>query len=189
MFRDFFYNCFYINLKDYENIGIDLEINRVLLVAFIALAIGVIFLNIYRKNMRIMVMQLIRHEALTPDNGKMLDDLGLHNNRILKLLLSSDGMLTKIVGRVGEPEYTYEEYIALDKKKKKEKTKIDFNEARFYIRDEKRERADTICEKYDTSTFKIILSCIFIFIAYICILSLMPQILSWINYLLKDFKM
>ena len=39
MFKDFFYDCFHINLKDYENIGFDLEICKVILVGFIALSV------------------------------------------------------------------------------------------------------------------------------------------------------
>ena len=50
MFKDFFYDCFHINLKDYENIGFDLEICKVILVGFIALSVGIVILNVYRKS-------------------------------------------------------------------------------------------------------------------------------------------
>ena len=189
MFKDFFYDCFHINLKDYENIGFDLEICKVILVGFIALSVGIVILNVYRKNIRFMVMQLIRHGAVDSDTSKTLEDIGLHNNRILKWLLTRDGMLKKVVGRVGEPTYTYEEYIALDNKTKKENEKVDFSSASFYIREDKRERADEICERYDAGIVKIILSCVFIAITYVCLLALMPQILSWVNSLIGKLKM
>ena len=44
---EFFRDCFSLNLKNYENLRIDLEINKVLLIAFSALIIGIVLFNMY----------------------------------------------------------------------------------------------------------------------------------------------
>ena len=67
--------CFDINLNDYENINFSLEINKAVLGAFVAIIVGVIFLNAYRGSMRFMIMQLTRHSATSEENAKTLKEL------------------------------------------------------------------------------------------------------------------
>lgn len=174
--------CFSINLNEYENININLEINKVILLAFCALAIGVVFLNVYRGNIRLCVSQLLRHGATDKDSAKTLTELGLADSKTVKFLLSRDTLLTKTVAALGEKKYTYEEYKALNKSERK--TKIDFTSEAFYIREGKTDRARDILEKYVTSSARTVTSCVLIAIVCICVIACMPGILNVINNLL-----
>ena len=180
-----FKKCFSINLNDYENIGINLEINKVLLPAFIMFALLVVLLAIYRDNMRDVVVQLFRHDAIEKEKACTLEELGLSNNRIIPYLLSRDNLLTKVVGRVGKTEYSYEEYKALSKQERREAERIDFSSERFFIREEYIDRARHIKEKYETGKVRLLVGCLFLFLVYIAIAAAMPELLNLINNLLK----
>ncbi len=181
--------CFSINLNDYENINFSLEINKVVLGAFVALIIGVIFLNIYRGNIRLVVMQLTRHGAVGEENAKTLSEIGLGGSGIVKSLLSRDGVLTKVVSRVGDAGIDYDEYMAMSKEEREKREKIDFSSAEFYINEEKAGRAASITEKYATSVLRTAASCVFIAIICICVIVCMPEILNIVNNLLSKVKM
>lgn len=182
MLSKLIYDFFFINLKDYPNIGIDFEINVFLLVLTVALAVCFFVANHYRSTMQLITKQLERHGAKDEESAKTLAELGLERSAWLKWALSHSGQLTRIVGRVGEKIYTYEEYVALSKQKGGIKDeKIDFAEARFYIRESANERAKHIIENYGTSTFRAILYCVLFLALYVCIALSMPEILSIIN--------
>ena len=156
-----------INLNEYENININLEINKVIVVTCFAFVIGVILFDIYRGSIRVMVAQLMRHGAKSEENAKTLKELGLEDTKtckIIKMMLTRDNLLTKVVARVGEKKYSYEEYKALTSEERKENSKIDFSTAAFYIKDDQQYLASGIVEKYTTSIYRTILSCLFIFI-------------------------
>ena len=175
--------CFSLNLNEYDNININLEINVVVFFAFFALAIGVVFLNLYRGNIRLCVSQLLRHEAVGKESAKTLASLKLADSKIVKFLLCGDTLLTKIVARSGEKTYTYEEYKALSNKDRKEK--IDFEIETFYIREDKLYQAKGMIDKYATSVMRTVFTCVFIGLICICIMACMPGILNVINNLLE----
>ena len=180
--------CFAINLNDYENISFSLEINKVVFGASIALIIGIILLNAYRGNIRYMIMQLQRHGATSEDNAKKLSELGLDKVKIIRYLLSGENMLTKIVARVGEAKYSYDEYISLDKKERAAKEKINFNTASFYLREDQTDRCAVILEKYNISAARTALACLFVAIVCVCIIACMPGILNIIDNILEGLK-
>lgn len=180
---------FEINLNDYENIGINLQINKVLLIAFIAFTIVAAFLNVFRMNSRLMIVQLFRHGAKSEEEAKTLEELGLNKNFFIKYLLSGSNLLSKTVGRIGEKKYTYDEYVALDKKERRENEMIDFDTERFYIKEEENDRALHISEKYDSTVLRTVITCVFILIVYACISAMMPELLRIINNLLERPKM
>lgn len=181
--------CFEINLNDYENIGVNLEINKVIAGAFAVLILGVFILNSYRANVRLAVMQLTRHGATSPENAKTLKELGLDNSKGVKRLLGKNNILTKIVARVGEKQYSYEEYKALSKKEKKKAEEFDINAAAFYIREDKIERAAHVIDRYITSKLRNIAILIFLSLLCVCIIACMPGILNLLDNLIYDLKM
>ena len=176
-------NAFFINFSDYENLGFDLPINIILLIFFAGMCIGLVALDFNRKYMRLTVRQLLRHEAVGEGKAVTLDDAGLSGSRIVKLFLSGSGHLSRIVKRVGATEYTYEEYIALQKSKKAKKEKIDFSSAKFYIDPSMLDRANTINNAYRTSVIKTVFACLFIALLYVCLMMAMPEILNLLNNL------
>lgn len=178
--------AFEINLNDYENINFNLEINKVVLGASIALIIGIILFNTYRAKIRLLVMQLIRHEAYSEESGKTLMELRIDKTFVLKYLLNGNNILTKIVARVGEKHFTYEEYVALSKEERAKAELIDFETAAFYIRDDKKEFALSVVDKYNTSLTKTILAIVFVISMCVCVVFCMPGILNVISNLLKQ---
>ncbi len=182
MLNKLIYDFFFINLKDYPNIGIDFEINVFLLVLTVALSVCFFVANHHRSMMQTVLKQLTRHGAKDEGSAKTLRELGLDRSFSLKWALSHTGQLTRIVGRVGEKVYTYEEYVALSKQKGGIKDeKIDFAEAKFYIRESAGERAKHIVENYGTSTGRAVLYCVLFLALYVCIALSMPEILSIID--------
>ncbi len=172
---------FTLNLNEYDRIGIDLQINKLLLFVFLAFMLIAVALLVYRNMIRNTVFLLSRHKAFSEGEAKKLSDIGLGDSRLVKLLLSRDGMINRVVKRKGAREYTYEEYIELTKKKDYKKEKIDFEAAEFYIKDDMRDRAQHIIEKYETTTVKIVLLCLFIAVSYVCLASCMPELLTLVN--------
>ena len=185
MFLENLRRCYNINLNDYENIGIDLEINKVLLPAFVVFGILMTVLAVYRKNTRDVVMQLKRHEALDEQSACTLGELGLEDNKVIRYILSHSETLKRIVLREGQINYGYEEYKKLTKEQRREAERIDFSEARFYISDSELDRARHIKEKYVVDKTRMIIGAVLLIMIYIALTAAMPEILNLVNNLLK----
>ena len=175
---------FAINLSDYENMNFSLEINKVVLGVCIAMIVGVVLLNIYRGNGRLLVMQLTRHGATSENEAKTLGELGLANSRAIKKILSGGNVIAKTVTRIGAVKYDYETYVKMDKKARAEAERIDFESARFYIAEEPSTRAAFIIERYATSLSRTIASCVLVTLLCGCVIGCMPAILSAVDTLL-----
>ena len=176
-----FTDCFSINLNEYDNLGVSLEINKVILVAFAALIIGIIYFNFYRRNIKLAVSQLIRHGAKNVDNAKTLGELGLSNFAPIKRMLLGENLLTRIVARVGERRYEHDEYKALTKEEKAKISTVDFATAKFYIREDKYYLADEVAARYGSSVLNTVISCVFAAIVCVCLIACMPGILNVID--------
>ena len=179
---------FSVNLNDYSNINVDLEINKVVLGAFIALIAGVIVLNVYRGNIRLVIMQLMRHNAKDEESAKTLCELGLDKSHAVKKALSKRNVLTRTVTMVGAVEYDYETYKGMSKEARAESEKIDFDSARFYLDPEETYRAEFIIERYNTSIIRTAVICLFFAILCVCTIACMPGILNVVNSLLEKIK-
>jgi hypothetical protein len=180
--------CFAVNLNDYENININLQINVVILGTFIAAIFGVVFLHIYRGNIRVTVVQLTRHAATSKESAKTLKELGLNDSRVIKRLLSSHNVLTQVVERAGAVKYDYDSYVKMSKEERTRADEIDFDKARFYIKEEETNRAGFIVERYVTSLPRTLAACTFVAILSGCIIVCMPGILEGINNLLGSIN-
>ena len=185
--KEFYTRFFLINLKDYYNLGIDIEINIVLLALLPVVMLVWIAFHLLRNNTFLVVKRLARRSAVTEDGAKTLHELGLGERKILKWMLSGDGQITKIVKRVGAPQYTYEEYNALSKSEKKGE-KIDFETARFYLDKEQETRIDKILARYEVKKHHTVLMCVFIFVVFVCTMLLMPDILMGLDWLVGFIK-
>ena len=179
---EFYQKYFLINLKDYSNIGIDLEITKVLFAFLIALICTTVAINFIKSSIRTLIKQLIRREAFSEDSALTLAELGLNVFKI-RTVIQSSGRLSKIIARVGEVNYTYEEYTEL-LKNKDFKDEINFDDAKFYIRENGRDSATRIYEENDSSVLQTVLLCLLMVAIFVCIMLLMPTILTGINNLL-----
>lgn len=186
---EFFKKIFSVNLNEYSYININLEINKVVLAATAAFIIGIVIMSNYRRNVRTVALQLTRHGAESEETSKTLAELGLGSNKAIIKLLSPGAMLTKFVARVGEVTNNYEDYVTMSKEEKKNLEKIDYNEARFYIREEHRAKIEDFVGKYDVSIQSIVVSCVLVGVIGISVILAMPEILNTINSIIKSVKM
>lgn len=180
-----FKKCFSTNLNDYDYIGINLQINKVLLPIFIIFGLLMVSLAIYRDGIRTFLVQLMRHEALSPEKACTLEEIGLSKSKMIPYLISSNNMLGKIVKRTEAANYSYEEYKALSRKERKNAEKIDFSTEKFFISAEYIDRARHIKEKYEMNKIKLLVGCIFLFLLYVAIAAAMPEVLNMINNALR----
>ena len=86
--------CFSINLNEYKYIGVDLEINKIILCTAVVLMACIVVFNTYRANIKLTVSQLVRHKAKDEESAKTLSELGLDRSRAIKKLLGKNNMLT-----------------------------------------------------------------------------------------------
>ena len=179
----FFKNYFFINLKDYPSFGFDFPSTIVLFCFLIALIFTTVVVNYKRRRIEEMISALTRHKAFDEESAKTLSELNL-DKRVFGGLLSSEGQLTKMVARVGEKKMSYEEFIALTKKKGYKEEKLGLDTALFYIREEGRDRAKRVLDIGASSPLNTALFCLLLVAVFICLAMLMPGILSALNSLL-----
>lgn len=189
-----------VNLADYENIGVNFEISKFLLIVLIGLCISFFVIDWHRGYMLLTVKKLFRHEALDEASAKTLGELGLDRSFSVRWALSHETRLSKIVKRVGEIEYTYEEYVELEKSLKNRKKnkaeaaknadevdtrtqgeKWDFATARFYVNPKRISEAREIEQNYSASVIKTSLFSLMFVIIFVGITLIMPELLSFIN--------
>lgn len=109
-----------VNLKDYSNIGIDLEINKILFFLAVALTLGAIGLYIHGKKVALLFKRMIRLEVFGRDGAKNLSDLGLGDNKAIRRLVTNRaGYLKKCIKILGDERMTFEEYA--EEKNRKER--------------------------------------------------------------------
>ena len=180
---EFYQKYFLINLNDYSNIGINLEINKLLFIILLAIIAATLSISLIRSTMHVALKRMVRKEALSEESALTLDELGI-NSFAVRMALSDDGMLRKMVSRVGEKQYTYEEYIKYSKKKHK-KEKTDYKSAKFYIKESSMERVQSILDSNDTPILHTVLFCVLIFALFVVLMLFMPDILGFVNKALK----
>lgn len=174
---------FLLNLKDYPNIGINLEINKLVLAFTIGVVIASLLVNYHRAYIHLTIKSLLRHNAFDQKSAKNLGELGINVSSV-RFALSRSGQLSKMVRRVGEVHYTYEEYVEKQKLRDKKEEKIDFATALFYLDEYHLDRARHISETGTPSLIKAILFALLILAIGGCLFLLMPEILTGINSLL-----
>lgn len=185
-FSEFYKNYICLNLKDYPNLKLDLEINKYLIATLLGLIIAIILINYMRSTVYLTVNKLLRHEAISEDSAKTLDELGINLGKVKRCLMSAS-QLKSIVAQVGETRLSYEEYREKVRENKKLKNKepifekIDFENARFYIRKDQLNVARELSFKSRSIVLNTVLFCALTVVIMICLVFLMPEILNFIN--------
>lgn len=201
LIKDFYNDFICLNLKDYKNIGIDVEINKLILLFFGALIIGCIIVSINQMNLTLLIRKLMKIEAYTEESAKTLSELGLADNAGIKSLVNkNDGRISKIIAVVGIKRQTYEEYMEAERKRKEARRlppaerkavldslsvgEIDASNAKIYIPEDKKEYASYVYSSGNGSVVKTVLSCTLILVVAVAIILLMPTLLSLLNNIL-----
>ena len=105
-----------LNLGDYPNIGVNFEINKLLIFVFIGLCVACFIIGKNQANVSLLLKKLMRAEAFGEDNGKTLAELGLSDNKSVKTLIEKNsGVIKKVVSVKGIKKMTYEEYIEAER--------------------------------------------------------------------------
>ena len=201
LIKDFYNDFICLNLKDYKNIGIDVEINKLILLFFGALIISCIIVSINQMNLTLLIRKLMKIEAYTEESAKTLSELGLTDNAGIKSLVNkNDGRISKIIAVVGIKRQTYEKYIEAERKRKEARRlppaerkavldslsvgEIDASNAKIYIPEDKKEYASYVYSSGNGSVVKTVLSCTLILVVAVAIILLMPTLLSLLNNIL-----
>ena len=176
---NFYRDYISLNLNDYSNINFDLEINKIILFLFIGIMVAAVVLNYRRYCMIILIKRLLRYEATDKESAKSIGDLGIKKHHV-KCAMST-GRISKIVYSTEKHEYTYEEYSQMIKKGKGKEEKIDFSKDKLYIKETELDSAQIIADINHPTIFSTILFCVFILASCVCIMFIMPGVLSIIN--------
>lgn len=179
---DFFKKYIEINLNDYKNIGIDLEINKLLLLITLGIMIASVLVNYNRHLVSLLVKKLTRYKATSEAGAKTLKDLGLDSNRGVRRLVESNGRVGKLIAVIGEEKLTYEEYVARQKAKKSTRAGCERYKLPLYIADE--DSCARIAQAPAPTLVSTLLFAVMIAAIYVCIALLMPEILTLINNML-----
>ena len=185
MFKIFWFDIVLLNLKSYENIGIDFQINVFLFFVALMFCVFAFYIERTRGRIQLLVSQLKRHKAYSSDTAKTLRGLGLKESLRLRMLIKNNRMLSRLIERTDRKEYTYEEYTALKPSERKKVDKIDFETEKFYIRPESSSRVDDICVSYGFSLVRLLVVFVFIMMIYVALACLSPEILRIIDNNLK----
>lgn len=177
---------FFLNLIQFENIGIYFPIGVFLILLCAAACFSVFFITYYKTYTRSLYKQLIRHNATSEENAKTLSEIRLDASFAIRSALSRrNGQLTYIVKRAGEEKIGYEEYMERSAKSKGGEEKIDFSAARFYIPKERCDEAKKILDGAEPSWILAGVLCVFFAGLLVLAVFTMSDLLSIINGLIK----
>ena len=179
---DFFTKYIEINLKDYKNIGLDLEINKILLFITLGIIIASVLVNYNRSLISTLIKKLVRHKAYDEASAKTLAELGLVTSRGTRRLVENNSRVGKLVCFVGEEKLTYEEYIERQKQKKRGVKEVSRADLPLYIADEG--SSARIAQTPAPTVLSTLLFAVMIAALYVCAALLMPEILTFINNML-----
>ena len=170
---------FFLNLNQYENISTPFPIGMVSIALAIFMCIGAVYYYYYKNYTCALLRALKRHEAKDEESAKTLKELRLHTSYSIKRALLKQGKLSSLVKEVGKKQMSYEEYLKLGKKARKPE-KADFEKARYYIPNDKKDIAASEIEKCP-SLLTPILTCVIAITALLLLFFFLDPLLELIN--------
>ena len=181
--RDFVNTYLNLNLKDYRNIAIDLEITKLLGLLFIGVMIAAVLVNLFKQKSSLVIKSLLRYECTSEEKAKTLTELHISSRIAEHIVFSDTGRLRKIIKRVGEVEYSYDEFVKMQKEKKKPE-RPDTKATRLYIPKERLDEAKRIFDKGAPTVLDSVLICVLLAALFVCFVFLMPTLVSFLNSML-----
>ena len=95
-----------VNLNEYSNINIDLEINKILFFLAIFLSLGAVGLFLHGRKVALLFKRMIRLEVFNKDRAKSRSDLGLGDNRAIRRLVTNrEGYLKRCIKILALEDY------------------------------------------------------------------------------------
>ncbi|MBQ7363118.1 MAG: hypothetical protein IJW48_01565 [Clostridia bacterium] len=186
MLENVWNNIILLNLRDFENISVDFYINIFLFFLALAIVACAFVFEYSRGVMHVAVKQLLRHGALGEGEAKTLSKLGLADNKMVKLFLSRDTRLSKLLSRVGAPDVKYEDFVKMKRAEQKELFRVDFSKDRFYISDENSDQANRVFSSYAFSLPRFLLFALLVFLLWGAIAAFSYELISYIDSVLLN---
>ncbi len=201
--KNFYNEYLCLTLEDYPNIGIDIQINKILILLFLGLCVACLVISYNQSNVSLLLKKMIRAEAYGENNAKTMSELGLDKNKAVStLILKGSGAISKIISVVGVKKQTYEEHLKAENIKKKAKRlspeekknlldsiktpEIDLTQAKFYINEDKKAYAEHTFLTNNGSLIKTVLCCVLILTFGFALILAMPSLLSAVNSMLAS---
>lgn len=180
MIKNFWNDIVLLNLNEFDNIGINFRFNLFLLFFALTICIAAFVYEYKRNNAYLVVKQLLRHKATSPENSKKLLDLGLDTARI-RLFLSGGYIVSRVISFVGREKCSYDEYVKMNKTERKKADKIDFSTVSMYISEENMPSANKIATEYRASFIRVLIFCLLIILVYVGIAAVSSEVFNYIN--------
>ena len=179
---------FWMALKEYFLLdigqyfdGVSFLINIFILSISLGICAAAVCITAHKRYTASIIKQLLRHEAYSPKSAKTLAQLHLEDSFLLKSALSRNGQLTYTVKRAEcEDKDTGDGKEAVDSNEKYRKDKIDFEVARFFIPEERLDRARAINEQKVPNYFSTVIICLLVMAVSFIVTLFMPDILAFI---------
>lgn len=174
-----------VDLSEYKNIGLDLDIGFITLIIFAALT-AVTAVMSYRRHVLItLASRLLRREALDEESAKSCSALGI-NSKYASLVMKWGGPYARAIKIKGVREYTYEEYSELIKSKGYKEEKTDFSKAELYVNPESKDLIKRLSDSTPPTLISSALICLGIVAVYLLLAYFLPDIVSTVNNMLES---
>ena len=180
MFKNFWNDVVLLNLNEFENIGINFYVNIFFFFLAVAICVAAVIYDYKRNQAYLLVKQLIRHKATSEESSKKLNELGLDNFR-MKRFVTSGYIVSRVVKFVGKEEYSYEEYVKMNKAARKKAEKIDFSTVSLYISEENMPTANKIVAEYRASVVRLLVFALLVVLVYVGIAAVSSEVFNYIN--------
>ena len=188
--KDFYLNYVSLNLSDYSDFGIDLQINKILFFVSIILCIASFVISSYERNLSLLLRKLCRSGSFSADNAKTLSELGISDNKAIKSIITKrSGISKKLIVCIDTDAIYSPETEEHSKDGKKESLKnivSPIDTSRFYINAEEKLAAENYYKTKNSSVLKTVIYCAIILVFYVVTALLMPSILSVLDSLVSN---
>ena len=174
-------NIILLNLRDFENIGVDFYINIFFFFAALAIMLVAFFFDYSRGVTYVTVKQLVRHGALSKETSVSLSDIGLDKNVAVRFFLSRDSELSKLVSRLSAPTLDYCTYIKMKSSEKRKLLTLDFEKERFFLSGDRNDRVNKVMSVYSFSLTRFILFCVFVFLLWGVVSAFSYEIIAYLD--------
>ena len=124
-----------LDISDYENFGISFPLGIFITVFTVAMIACCFFISYQKMCVSEILQKLLRKNATDETSALTLKELRCDTAKA-RNTLRRGGKISHLVKTVGEEKMSYEEYVALSKKRGFKESKTDYDTARFYINEE-----------------------------------------------------
>ena len=179
MFKDLIY-FFNLNLKEYENIGIDFPIGAFLCLLLLFLSISLFVTYFYKKALSDISTALLRYESFDETSARTLSELRI-NSFLSRYILSQNRRIYSMITVVGKSKIDYEAFLELSPKEQKSFKRFDFQNDKLYLEGDGIETAKIMCEKNNASILTPILFTIAALVLLVLLSRFLPDLLRLIK--------